>query len=151
LPKWHTIKGTTRPLNVPITVALPNLLLKRTGKGLHHSNIHLRDSMTSIRKTVMDIMILGRATMISTSSQAMARELVHEGRIHRKIKAATLRNKDIMVMADPEVAEIQDHKGVLIGEEAQIMGDLQQRMVVEVDVEVEVEVEEVTLMVRVRP
>ena len=57
-------------------------------------------------------MVMGRATMISTSSQAMAEELVHAGRIHRRIKAATLRNKDIMIMAGPEVVETQDHKGV---------------------------------------
>lgn len=93
----------------------------------------------------MDIMIMGRATMISTSSQAMAGELVHAGRIHRRIKAAILRNKDIMIIVGPEVAETRDHKGVLAEEEAQITGDHQQRMVVVV------EVEEATRMVMVRP
>jgi hypothetical protein len=143
LSKWHTIKGITRPLNVPITVVLPNHLRELTGKGLHHSNIHLRDSMTSMtnmRKTITDIMItamvMGRATMISTSSQAMAEELVHAGSIH---------SKDTMIMAGPEVAEIRDRKGVPAEGEAAIMGDHRQRIVVEV------ELEEATLMVMARP
>jgi hypothetical protein len=150
LSKWHTIKGITRPLNVPITVVLPNHLRELTGKGLH-SNIHLKDSMTSMtnmRKTIMDIMItamvMGKATMISTSSQAMAEELVHVGSIHRRTKA-TLHSKDTMTMAGPEVAEIRDRKGVPAEGEAAIMGDHRQRIVVEV------EVEEATLMVMARP
>lgn len=108
-------------------VALPNHLRKRTGKGLH-SNIHLKDSMTSMRKTITDIMIMamvmGKAMMISTSSRAMAEEVVRAGSIHRRIKA-TLRNKDTMIMAGPEVAEIRDHKGVPAEGEVRIMGDHQ--------------------------
>lgn len=147
MSKWHTIKGTIRPLNVPITAALPNHLRKLMGKGLHHSNILLKDSMASTRKTITDIMIMAmvmaRATMIRTSSQVMVEERVHAGSIHRRIKAAP-RNKDTMIMAGPEVVEIRDHKGVPAEGEAQIMADHQQRIVVEV------EVEEATLMVMVR-
>lgn len=96
----------------------------------------------------MDVMIMamvmGRAMMISTSSQATAEELVHADPIHHRIKA-TLRNKDTMIMAGLEVAEIRDHKGVVAEGEVQIMGDHQQRIVVGV------EVEGATLMVMVRP
>ena len=105
-------------------------------------------NMTNMRKTITDIMItamvMGRATMISTSSQAMAEELVHAGSIHRRIKA-TLHSKDTMIMAGPEVAEIRDRKGVPAEGEAAIMGDHRQRIVVEV------ELEEATLMVMARP
>jgi hypothetical protein len=102
--------------------------------------------MTSMRKTTTDVMIMamvmGRATMISTSSQVMLEELVHADRIHRRI---TLRNKDTMIMAAPKVAVIRDHKGVLAEGGVQITGDHQQRIVVEV------EVEGATLTVMVRP
>jgi hypothetical protein len=130
-------------------VALPNRLRKRTGKALHRNSIHLKDNMTSMRKTITDIMIMavvmGRATMINTNSQAMAGELVHVSNLHRKIKA-TLHNKATMIMAGQEVVEIRDHKvGVLAEAEAQIMDDHPQRIVVEA------EEGEATLIVMVRP
>lgn len=124
--------------------ALPNRRRKRTGKAPHYNNTHLKETMISMRKKITAIMntamVTGRAMTTSTSNQAMAEELVNAGRIHRRIKA-TLRNKDIMITAGQEVLEIQDHRGVAVEEEAQIMGDHQQRIVVEV--------EEVTLMVMV--
>jgi hypothetical protein len=91
--------------------------------------------MTSMRKTITETMIMAmamaRATMINTSSQATAEEPVHAGHIHRRIRA-TLRNKDIMIMAGPEVVEIQDHKEMAAEGVGQITGDHQQRMAVEV-------------------
>jgi hypothetical protein len=130
--------------------ALPNRRRKLTGKDPHHSNIHPKEIMTSTRKTITETMIMAmvmrRDTMTSTINQAMVEELVHADRIHCRVKA-TLHNKDIMITAGPEVVETQDHKGVTAEGEAQIMGDHQQRIVVEM----EVEAEEVTQMAMVRP
>jgi hypothetical protein len=141
------IKVTTKRLNVPTTVELRNHLRKRTGKAPGHNSIrrrrdiHLKDSMTSMRKTTTDMMIMamvmGRTTMISTSSQYKAGELVRAGRIHNKIKA-TLRNKNIIIMV------IRDHKiGILAEVEVHITVDHQ-------GIIVEGEVDEAILIVMVR-